>query len=148
MSEDPDKVGAVSAGADEPGGADPASHAESEARGAELREELAITDERRAEEEEAKAEAASAAAASARDETETVVATGASTAGVSGAAVRSPTTAGGTFTTAGAEGAGTQPEVVQRVTAVVDDPEHPERLLGAAFVGAFLFARVLKRITR
>jgi hypothetical protein len=38
--------------------------------------------------------------------------------------------------------------VLQRLTAAVDDPEKPERLLGAAFAGAFVLARVLKRITR
>ena len=194
MSDDPDKVGAVSAGADEGTTVDrdatgasatgPSAEAlsESEARGAELREELAITDERRAEEERDKAhdavvaaereestkeekrreaeerkQAAIAEAERARDvagdtaddEAERARAdaetTGLRSAPISGATLSSP---GSGTPTASDSGTGSQPEVLQRLTAAVDDPEKPERLLGAAFAGAFLLARVLKRIAR
>ena len=184
MSDDPDKVGAVGAGADEGAAVEretagasttgPSAEAlsESEARGAELREELAVTDERRAEEERDKAhdavvaaereeskkeekrreaeerkQAAIAEAERARDRAEdtdgeTTAPRGAT---VSGASLSSP---GSGTPSAPESGTRSQPEVLQRLTAAVDDPEKPERLLGAAFAGAFLLARVLKRITR
>lgn len=181
MSEDPEKTGAVSAGADDPHAATAeadaqAQRTESHARGVELREEIAITDERRAEEEEAKAQDAVAAAeqeeskkeakrraaeerkqaAVAESERAREQAANAATQAqeshgstVSGAAVSSPGVGIGSDPKAAAvaaAGSRAQPDA-QQPSAEVEGPEKPEIHLAAAFVGAFLFARVLKRIT-
>jgi len=145
--------------------------AESEARGAELREELAITDLRRAEEEEAKAEEAIAeaqqdeskkerkrreaeerarAAAEEAEKARTAAAAEADEARsraetlsgpVSGAAVASPGLGGDPRAAAAAAApapaaAGSMPSADER----------PELYVAAAFAGAFLFARILKKI--
>ena len=131
-----------------------ADQARSAARGEELREELAITDARRAEEEVAKqheeveaaqkeeeklsrkerkaaerAKEAAAAAERARDQagpkTATPVSDGATAAGAAPAAAAAP-----------AAGDSPLPAVAQR----------PEVMAGAAFGGAFVLARVLKRL--
>ena len=116
---------------------------EADARAAELREELAITDQRRAEEAEAKAEQAIADAQ--RDESkkerkrrEAEERTAAATAEAE--RVRAA---------AGAQGerpATAAPLRAMPASAVVEGPERPELLVGAAFAGAFLFARILKKI--
>jgi hypothetical protein len=140
--------------------------AESEARGAELRENLALTDARRAEEEVARAQADKEAAAKQeeklsrkerrlREKAERVHAeadrmraqadTGAAGATVSGARVASPgagrdpnaqAAAADGATTAPFPGSDQLPAAAQR----------PEVLVGATFAGAFIVARILKRI--
>jgi hypothetical protein len=149
--------------------------AESEARGAELREELAITDERRAEEEEAKAEEAvaeaqqeeskkerkrreaherreaaaaeaekaRAGAAETREQTETLSGPVAGNE-VSGAAVASP--GRGDDPKALAAASGPAPTPAATAATAVEGPEKPELYVAAAFAGAFLFARILKKI--
>ena len=182
MSEDPDKTGAVKAAQSDTVGASDAEadaqarRTESHARGVELREEIAITDERRAEEEEGKAQEAVAAAekeeskkerkrreaeerkqaAAAESERAREQAANAATQAqesrgstVSGAAVSSPGVGIGSdpkAAAAAAAGSRAQLEPPQ-TSADVEGPPNPERHLAAAFVGAFLFARVLKRIT-
>lgn len=148
---------------------DAATRAESEARGAELREELATTDLRRAEEAEAKAEAeiedarkkeskkerkrreaeerraaAAAEAAAAREKAEaagTAARSKAEKPSVSGASVTSPGLGGATDPKAAASAN------APRLPGAAPDPvEKPEIYVGAAFVGGFLFAKILKRI--
>jgi len=151
--------------------------AESEARGAELREELAITDERRAEEEEAKAEEAvaeaqqeeskkerkrreaherreaaaaeaekaRAAAADATGKTETLSGPVAGDR-VPGAAVASPGLGSDPKALAAAAGPEPTGSVAATDPTAVEGPEKPELYVAAAFVGAFLFARILKKI--
>jgi hypothetical protein len=111
-------------------------HAGAEARGAELREELAITDERRAEEEEAKAEAAVEAArkAEARKERE-----------------RREAEERRKAAAAAAEEARQHAEPLEPPPGpahprIVEGPERPEIHVAVAFAGAFLFARILKKI--
>jgi hypothetical protein len=116
---------------------------ESEVRGAELRENLALTDARRAEEEVARAHAEAEAAAKTeeklsrkerrlREKAERVHAE----------ADRMRAAADATAAAAAAP----------RVTPppVIDEPvgpaQRPEVLIGATFAGAFLAARILKRI--
>jgi hypothetical protein len=172
VSQDPEKPGAVPASeqATEEWSST-RDRDESEARGAELREELAITDERRAEEEEAKAEQAVADAQKdeskkerKRREAEERVEVAAKEAeearaaadaraedaraeagAVSGAAVASPgrgddpkALASAARTEAGAYAAA-PPDAVE-------GPEKPELYVAGAFAGAFLFARILKKI--
>ena len=152
-------------------------HAESEARGAELREELATTDERRAEEEEAKAEEAvaeaqqeeskkerkrreaherreaaaaeaekaRAAAADASEKTETLSGPVAGDA-VSGAAVASPGRGSDPKALAAAAGPDATASLAAGGASAVEGPEKPELYVVAAFAGAFLFARILKKI--
>jgi hypothetical protein len=172
VSQDPEKPGA-----------DPASEQateewsstrdrnESEARGAELREELAITDERRAEEAEAKAEQAVADAEQEeskkerkRREAEERVQTAAKEAEearaaakeraedpraeageLSGAAVASPGRGGDPKALASAAGP-QQGAYAATPSGAVEGPEKPELYVAAAFAGAFLFARILKKI--
>ena len=171
MSQDPEKPGASSASeqATQEWSSD-SERARAEARGAELREELAITDERRAEEEEAKAEQAVADAQkeeskkerkrreaherreAAAAEAERARAAAAETAAasrtaatttVSGAAVASP----GRGADPKALAAAARPESPAGAGGeVVEGPEKPELYVAAAFVGAFLFARILKKI--
>ena len=152
---------------------DEAAHAESEARGAELREELAITDLRRAEEAEAKAEEAieearqdeskkerkrreaeerRAAATAEAEEARRKAATTkehsdpeALRSPVSGAAVASPGLGSGTDPKAVAAAA-SGPYAGPPRAAASEDVEKPELYVAAAFAGAFLFARILKRI--
>jgi hypothetical protein len=143
-----------------------ADQARSSARGEELREEIAITDARRAEEEVAKqheeveaaqkeeeklsrkerkaaerAREAAAAAERAREnasaETQTTV-SGATVAGPgAGTDPRSQASAARGATAAAApDGGSALPEAAQR----------PEVIAGAAFGGAFILARVLKRL--
>ncbi|HET8758949.1 MAG TPA: hypothetical protein VFM58_23235 [Solirubrobacteraceae bacterium] len=142
---------------------------ESEARGAELRENVALTDARRAEEEVARAQAEKEAAAekeeklsrkekrlrekaervhaeAERERAQAVEAEQEPAAGtVSGAGVASPGV-GATSdpdAQAAARGPGSS-------TYVSDDAppaaQRPEVLIGAAFVGSFVVARILKRI--
>ena len=110
---------------------------DADARAAELREELAITDLRRAEEAEAKAEEAIAEAQ--RDESkkerkrrEAEERTAAASAEAERARAQAPRTAA--------------PLRATPSSTVVEGPERPELLVGAAFAGAFLFARILKKI--
>ena len=172
MSQDPEKPGAVPASeqATEEWSST-RDRDESEARGAELREELAITDERRAEEEEAKAEQAVADAQKEeskkerkRREAEERVQVAAKEAeearaaarnraedareeagAVSGAAVASP--GRGADPKALASAARTEAgSYAAAPSGAVEGPEKPELYVAAAFAGAFLFARILKKI--
>ena len=144
MSEDPDKT---------------TEHAASEARGAELRENLALTDARRTEEEQAKAEEAAEKASKKaeelsrkerqqREKAERIhEAAERERAAVSGATVASPgvgTTTDPNAAAAAAEGAtaGGFPGADKLPAAA----QRPEVMVGAAFVGSFLVARILKRI--
>ena len=117
--------------------------AESEARGAELRENVALTDARRAEEEVAKAHAEAEAAAKKeeklsrkekrlREKAERVHAEADRQRAQAAAAAPAPEPA---------------PEPA---TVVTDDAppatQRPEVLIGAAFAGSFIVARILKRI--
>ena len=132
---------------------DTRSTAESEVRGAELRENLALTDARRAEEEVAKAHEAAEKAKEAeekaarkeqeaRERAERVHAeadrarAAADEAGTSAAGAGSTTEPGTQAAGPAFPGADRLPEAAQRT----------EVLVGAAFVGSFLMARVLKRI--
>jgi hypothetical protein len=122
VSEDPDKSGAIVA---------------SEARGAELREELAATDERRAEEERSKAQDASAAAQQeeSKQERERLEAEERRQAAAAEAE------------RAREDARATQPNGAGlRTYPPVEGPEKPELYVAAAFAGAFLFARILKQI--
>ena len=66
---------------------------------------------------------------------------------VSGAAVSSPGAGIGTDPkAAAAAGAGSRAEPPPAPVAAVEGPDRPELYLAAAFAGAFLFARILKRI--
>jgi hypothetical protein len=144
MNEDPDKT---------------TEHDVSQARGAELRENIALTDARRTEEERAKAEADAADAEKKaeqlskkeqrqREKAEREHAEAErERAAVSGATVASPgvgtttepdaaASAAPGATAGGFPGADKLPAAAQRT----------EVLVGAAFVGAFLTGRILKRI--
>jgi hypothetical protein len=136
-----------------------ADTARSTARGEELREELAITDARRAEEEVAKqheeveaaqkeeeklsrkerkaAERAEQAAAAAERAREKATVSGATVAGPGvGSEPRSQAAAADGAAAAAPEGESRLPAAAQR----------PEVMAGAAFGGAFILARVLKRL--
>jgi hypothetical protein len=148
---------------------------ESEARGAELRENVALTDARRAEEEVAKAQAEKEAAEQreeklsrkerkAREKAErlhveadrmraqadataadTQAAQTAST--MSGAKVASPGV--GTATepdTAAAAADGTAAPPFPGADKLPEAAQRPEVMIGAAFAGSFVLARILKRI--
>jgi hypothetical protein len=119
--------------------------AESEARGAELRENVALTDARRAEEEVAKAHAEAEAAEKKeeklsrkekrlREKAERVHAEAERARAQAAAAVPAPEPAAEPATT----------------TFVTDEPasatQRPEVQIGAAFAGSFVVARILKRI--
>ena len=122
---------------------------DADARAAEIREELAITDQRRAEEEEAKAEAAVVEAQ--RDESrkerkrreaeERAAAARAEAQRIRAEAERVREQAA----TAGELPRATPP-FAAGARAAVEGPDRPEILVGGAFVGAFLFARILKKI--
>jgi hypothetical protein len=114
----------------------PTEHMGAEARGAELREELAITDERRAEEEEAKAEAGVKAAVKEEEKKE-----------------RERREAEERRRAAAAEAERAReraeplpPPPAPRSATAVEGPERPELHVAATFAGAFLFARILKKI--
>ena len=121
---------------------------EADARAAELREELAITDERRAEEAEAEAEEAVAEAQ--RDESkkerkrreaeERRAAASAEAERVRAEALRTAEQA-----RPGEAPSAAAPFAPPAGTAV-EGPDRPELLVAAAFAGAFLFARILKKI--
>jgi hypothetical protein len=130
MSEDPDKTAA-------------------EARGAELRENVALTDARRTEEERAKAEKAAEDATkeaeklSRKEQREREKAER-----LHEAAEREREQV--TTTTAAAEPTHTSPAAAVHGLPGVDKlppaAQRPEVLVGAAFAGSFLVARILKRI--
>jgi hypothetical protein len=141
MSEDPDKTSA------------------SEARGAELRENVALTDARRTEEERAKAEKEAEDATKRaekleqkeqrerekaerlHEEAERARAT------VSGGSVASPGVGSASDpNAAAAAGAGASPGGFPGADKLPAAAQRPEVLVGAAFVGSFLAARILKRI--
>jgi hypothetical protein len=158
MSEDPNKTAAVAASE---AGETP-ERAASEARGAELKENIALTDARRTEEERAKAEQAAEDATKEaeklsrkeqreREKAERLHAAAerererAST--VSGAGVASPGV--GTTTAPDAAASTTGGAAVAGLPGVDKLPpaaQRPEVLVGAAFAGSFLVARILKRI--
>ena len=143
MSEDPDK-------------------AASEARGAELRENIALTDARRTEEERAKAEQAAEQATQEAEKLsrkerkerekaerlhEVADREREQAAAVSGATVASPGV--GTHTepdAAAAASAGATAGGIPGVDKLPPAAQRPEVLVGAAFAGSFLVARILKRI--
>jgi hypothetical protein len=150
VSADPQKPAAVAADAESTRATqadDPTTEAArpaAEARGTELREELAITDERRAEEEQAKAQEAREAAEKEeskreqkRREAEERRRAVADDAGRAREAVADR---------------GATPAPVPAATSAADSgetvagPDRPELYVAAAFAGAFLFARILKAI--
>jgi hypothetical protein len=146
---------------------------ESEARGAEHAENVALTDARRAQEEVARAEAEKEAAAKQEeklsrkekrlrekaerageeadraraqaDETAATQAAGAGAGSVSGARVASPGV--GTSSTPDAQASVTDGTAAfPGSDKLPDAAQRPEVMVGAAFVGAFIAARILKRI--
>jgi hypothetical protein len=139
------------------------SESESEVRGAELRENLALTDARRAEEEVAKAHEA---AEKAREQEEKLArkeqelrakaervhaeadraraAADEARATVSGAHVASPGV--GTTTEPDAQAAAGSGPAFPGADRLPEAAQRTEVLVGAAFVGSFVLARVLKRI--
>jgi hypothetical protein len=117
MSEEPDKTMA-------------------EARGAELRENLALTDARRTEEERAKAEEAAAKATAEAEKLEQKEAREREKAERLHAEAQ-----------AAREAAPAEPFPPRIATTAPASPtQRPEVLVGAAFAGSFLVARILKRI--
>jgi hypothetical protein len=148
---------------------------ESEARGAELRENIAMTDARRAEEEVAKAHADKEAAEEREEKLsrkerrlrekaervhaeadrmraqaeETAAATraAATASAMSGARVASPGVGSTTEPdTAAAAADGTASPPFPGADKLPEAAQRPEVLVGAAFAGSFLLARILKRI--
>ena len=68
---------------------------------------------------------------------------------MSGAAVSSPGVGSGSdpkAAAAAAAGARAQPEPAPAAPTAAEGPEKPELYVAAAFAGAFLFARILKKI--
>jgi hypothetical protein len=144
--------------------------AESEARGAELRENLALTDARRAEEEVARAHAEAEAAAKEeeklsrkerrlREKAERVHAEAdrQRAAADQAAPQERPTVSGARVASPGAGSAGDPAAHAAAADGTTSPPfpgadklpesaQRTEVLVGAAFVGSFLVARVLKRI--
>lgn len=114
----------------------PSEHAGAEARGAELREELAITDERRAEEAEAKAEA----------DVEAAVKEEAKKERERREAAERRRAAAAEAERARERGEPLPPPPAPKSATIVEGPERPELHVAAAFAGAFLFARILKKI--
>jgi hypothetical protein len=144
MSEDPDKT---------------TEHATSEARGEELRENLALTDARRTEEESAKAEEEAEKATEKAEELSRKErqqrekaariheAAERERAAVSGATVASPGVGSATDpNAAAAASAGAAAGGFPGAEKLPAAAQRPEVLVGAAFVGSFLVARILKRI--
>jgi sRNA-binding protein len=117
MSEDPDKTVAA------------------EARGAELRENIALTDARRTEEERAKAEQTAKEATEKAEKLEEKEAREREKAERLHAEAE-----------AAREAAPTPPPSPPPRIATAASGQRPEVLVGAAFVGSFLVARILKRI--
>jgi hypothetical protein len=139
---------------------DDTQRVESEARGAELRENIALTDARRAEEEVAKAQAEKEAAAEreeklsrkerrAREKAERVHAEAermraqadAAAAGTTAPQAEPATT---TSTTSATDGAAAPP--FPGADKLPPAAQRPEVMVGAAFAGSFILARILKRI--
>jgi len=141
--------------------------AESEARGAELRENIALTDARRAEEEVARAQADKEAAAKQeerlsrkekrlREKAERVHAEADRMRARAAEAeqARETGTVSGARVTSPGVGSATDPDAMAaargRASTVASEPppatQRPEVLVGGAFVGSFLLARILKRI--
>jgi hypothetical protein len=143
--------------------------AESEARGAELRENVALTDARRAEEEVAKAQAEAEAAQKkgeklsrkekrAREKAERVHAEAERMRAQADAAeeTRSAGTLSGAGVASPGVGATSEPNAQAAArgpgsATIADEPspaatQRPEVLIGGAFVGSFVLARILKRI--
>jgi hypothetical protein len=116
---------------------------EGEVRGAELRENLAMTDARRAEEEVAKAHAEAEAAAKAEEKlSRKEMRLREKAERVHAEADRMRATADAT-----AAATATPPPVTAPVYDAPTSPaQRPEVLVGATFAGAFLAARILKRI--
>jgi hypothetical protein len=146
---------------------------ESEARGAELRENIALTDARRAEEEVARAHAETEAAAKQeeklsrkerrlREKAERVGAEAdrmreqVDRAAQAQAASRSSSTVSGARVASPGVGSATDPDAQAAAAGgtaafpgsdkLPDAAQRPEVLVGATFVGAFIAARILKRI--
>ena len=121
---------------------------DADARAAELREELAITDQRRAEEAEAEAEEAVAAAQ--RDESKKERKRREAEERRAAATAEAGRARAEALRTAEAARAGEAPRAAAPFAApadtVVEGPERPELYVAAAFAGAFLFARILKKI--
>ena len=133
MSDEPQKTGAVRAD-DQATEEWSSGRTEPEARGAELREELAATDERRAEEQVAKAQDAVAAAEKEETEKERELREAEERRRAAAAeAERARETA--------------EPAPPPPPPEPVEGPDKPELYVAAAFVGAFLFARILKKIS-
>jgi hypothetical protein len=136
--------------------------AESEVRGAELRENLALTDARRAEEEVAKAHEAAEKAHEQEEklsrkeqelrekaervhaEADAARAAAGPSSTVSGAHVASPGV--GTTSDPNAQAAAGSGPAFPGADRLPEAAQRTEVLVGAAFVGSFVLARVLKRI--
>jgi colicin import membrane protein len=132
VSQDPDK---------------PTEHTSAEARGAELREELAITDERRAEEEEAKAEKAVEDAVKEESKKERKRREAEERRKVAAAeAEERRRAAAAEAGEAGQRAQPLRPPLAPSSGTAVEGPERPEFHVAATFAGAFLFARILKKI--
>ncbi len=115
--------------------------ADSEVRGAELRENLALTDARRAEEEVARAHAEAEAAAKAEEKLSR------KEKRLREKADRVHAEADRMRAAVDAEAAAAPPVIEPPVFEPPAGPaQRPEVLIGGAFVGAFLAARILKRI--
>jgi hypothetical protein len=127
-----------------PGDQTDAERERSEARGAELRSELAATDARRAEEETAEAEKAVEEATKRKEKLsrkEREARERAEQAERIAQRERAEAEAA-----EAAQPAGTSRPAAFAAGAVESGSDRPEILVGAAFAGAFIFARILKRL--
>jgi FKBP-type peptidyl-prolyl cis-trans isomerase len=142
--------------------------AESEARGAELRENVALTDARRAEEQVARAQEEKEKAAAKeeklshteqqlRERAERVHAEADRMRAQAAASPSAGTTVSGVSVTSPGFGSATEPDVAAAAAPrgmagfpgadrLPESAQRPEVLIGAAFAGAFITARILKRI--
>lgn len=121
----------------------------SEARGAELRSELAATDARRAEEETAEAEKALEQATKRKEERERKeqeLREKAAQAERIAQREREEAEAAEAAEAAGTAGTARPGVAAFAAGGFESGAERPEVLVGAAFAGAFLFARILKRL--
>ena len=123
----------------------------SEARGAELRSELAATDARRAEEETAEAEKAVEKADQAQGEARAQGAEGCARrpsrpSASPSASARRPRPPSAAEREAAAARARPRASAAFAAAGIESGADRPEILIGAAFAGAFIFARVLKRL--
>jgi hypothetical protein len=146
-----DAAGAAESGAQ-------ADRPAAEARAAEIREEIAITDQRRAEEDEAKAEEARKAAEEAEAEKEAALAAAEERrkAAVAEAerAREQAGTAGQGATGTSRQGLAGEPAAVAASGTGSEDirvkaeelANRPEVQIGAAFAGMFVFAQILKKL--